>query len=55
MCALTAAALAAAAVAAAEGGLTLRREPYLGARGEYWEGFLQPAGLLDGALRVRPD
>jgi hypothetical protein len=25
------------------------------ARGGWWEGFLQPAGLLDGALRVTPD
>ena len=28
---------------------------YLGRRGEYWEGFLQPAGMIDGPLRVRPD
>jgi hypothetical protein len=32
-----------------------RPTPYLGPRGGYWEGFLQPAGLRDGALRVRPD
>jgi len=29
--------------------------PYLGRRGAYWEGFLQPAGLKNGRLRVRPD
>jgi hypothetical protein len=32
-----------------------RPTPYLGPQGGYWEGFLQPAGLRDGALRVRPD
>jgi len=29
--------------------------PYLGPRAAYWEGFLQPAGLKTGRLRVRPD
>jgi hypothetical protein len=32
-----------------------RPSPYLGPRGAYWEGFLQPAGLRAGRLRVRPD
>jgi hypothetical protein len=34
---------------------TFRPSRYLGRRGEYWEGFLQPAGLISGPLRVRPD
>ncbi len=28
---------------------------YYGARGQYLQGFLHPAGLLNGALKVRPD
>jgi hypothetical protein len=32
-----------------------RPTPYLGPRGGYWEGFLQPAGLKAGPLRVQPE
>jgi hypothetical protein len=32
-----------------------RPTPSLGPRGGYREGFLQPAGLKEGPLRVRPD
>jgi hypothetical protein len=35
-------------------GQTLRLRPPRSREG-WWEGFLQPAGMIDGALRVTPD
>jgi hypothetical protein len=44
----------AAGVSATIAGQTLRLRPPRSREG-WWEGFLQPAGMIDGALRVTPD
>jgi hypothetical protein len=41
-------------VSATIAGHTLRLRPPRSREG-WWEGFLQPAGMIDGALRVTPD
>jgi hypothetical protein len=44
----------AAGVKATIAGKTLRLRPPRSREG-WWEGFVQPAGMIDGALRVTPD